>query len=284
MVFRLFGSARRLALIVSVVVIFAILYYVVIILLPGPRHPQPGQVQRTLGATPPATQPATVAPKVTQTTTTLSATLKHFPLLPSTTWTYSYTDYDPDPNNPNKTLQAVFEVTHRVTDVKTVNGIYFAHIKKQVMKINEDPGWTNQNPNNLSDSGFWYLVRGDQVFSGPDIADPETLAKEKLVLEFVFPMAKDAEWCPNPVGKASVGDLATSVPCNPIGKRVVLAEKSFQSGKAVIEHCYQMSDIYNSGGAIQTFCDGLGVVEIKYDHAGTRFGFLQTLTSFKAGE
>jgi hypothetical protein len=44
-----------------------------------------------------------------------------------------------------------------------------------------------------------------------------------------------------------------------------------------------MQDQVNSGGVIQWFCEGVGRVASKYDHAGTRFGFSEELTAFTLG-
>jgi hypothetical protein len=42
-------------------------------------------------------------------------------------------------------------------------------------------------------------------------------------------------------------------------------------------------DHFNSGNIIRWFCDGVGLVAVKYDNMGTRFGFTQELVSFKSG-
>jgi hypothetical protein len=284
MAFRFFGKTHRPVPAVFTAAIFTVLIIAIYLVLPKQGDPQPGRVQSALDSTPEMTFPATNPSHVIPTSDAASATLQHFPLLPGATWTYADTVYDPDPTDFTKTVKAVFEVTLRVTDVKTGDGAYFAHIQNLVKKLSEDPAWASQGQNPPKDASFWYILRGDKVYSGPDTSNPETIPMDQLTLELVFPIAKDAEWCPVPVGKAETGPNGTLTPCQYVGKRVVLAETSFQSPVGNFDSCYQLSDIYNGGEPIRIFCDGVGVVEIKYDHAGTRFGFLQTLISFKSGK
>ena len=71
------------------------------------------------------------------------------------------------------------------------------------------------------------------------------------------------------------------MPCaSSAGVRKVLAEESYSTQAGKYEPCYQMSDFYNSGSPIQVFCDGVGIVAEKFDHAGSRFGYSKELIQF----
>ncbi len=118
---------------------------------------------------------------------------------------------------------------------------------------------------------------------GPNVDRPESIANDELGLELVFPLAKGVEWCPGLLKKQEAGPNGTLTPCQFEGKRVVQAELSYQSPVGNYDRCYQTADIYNSGGAIQTFCEGVGMVEIRYDHPGTRYGWSYVLQSMTRG-
>jgi hypothetical protein len=109
----------------------------------------------------------------------------------------------------------------------------------------------------------------------------QTIFYDQFILEYQFPMHPDGQWCPDrSTGSTSGGMDATPAPCQFAGKRIIQSEGPQQTQAGAFEKCYQMGDVYNSGRLMQTFCDGIGVVERRYDHSGTRFGFSQVLTAF----
>ena len=210
--------------------------------------------------------------------------LKAFPLVTGATWTYSYSLYDPAPNDPTQTIQGVFELTQAVVETKSVGQDFFARISQKYKLVREDPGWSDQSGPPV-DGDFWYILHGNIVYSSQTLpADPQTIDYSQLNLEYVFPLVKGAEWCPSSIGKPRVGETATVPPCNPVGKRIVVGQGSYQSSAGSFNSCYQIVDTWNTGYFRQTFCEGVGLVEKKFDHGGTLFGFSQVLTGFTAGK
>ncbi len=98
----------------------------------------------------------------------------------------------------------------------------------------------------------------------------------RLVL-YDFPLATDKSWCPH-------DPLPDNVPsCRSNGLRTVQRQLSHATPAGTFGDCYEISEEYTSGGVWEWFCDGIGTVERKYDHSGTRFGFQYTLIGFRRG-
>jgi hypothetical protein len=68
-----------------------------------------------------------------------------------------------------------------------------------------------------------------------------------------------------------------------VGRREVTGYGRYEGPAGSFENCYDLTDVYNGGNILQTVCDGVGIVHMKFDHSGTRFGFEQTLVSFSTG-
>ena len=54
-----------------------------------------------------------------------------------------------------------------------------------------------------------------------------------------------------------------------------MQQSDYQVPAGKFKNCYQIDQCYNDGCELQWFCTGIGVVEAKYDHGGTLFGFKQ---------
>lgn len=214
----------------------------------------------------------------------ITSILKLFPLVQGNTWVYDYTEYTSSPNDALKTIQATYEISRQVVEVKTVDQVTFAHIRHNVKKVSEDPGFSDREGDPSIPDSFWYILHDNKIYSSDELpADLYGIDYLQLTLEYVFPLAKGAEWCPSPIAKSEIGETATVAPCNPIGRRVVLSDEPFQSAAGSFDRCYQLKDEWNTSGIFQTFCEGVGIVEQKFDHSGSLFGFEQTLTRFAPG-
>jgi hypothetical protein len=209
--------------------------------------------------------------------------LQVFPLVQGATWTYTDTEYDPRPGQPEQIIQAVYEVTDRVTEVKTQAGNTFARIQRSVSKLSADEGWSDDTHHPPQNASFWYILSQSQTYSANELpVDLNNITFEKFTLEYQFPMSDGIQWCPN-AGYEKIGANFTGptpTPCQFAGMRIVNKAGPQQTPAGSFDTCYQMSDQVNSGGLRQTFCNGIGVVERRYDHAGTRFGFSWVLTGF----
>jgi hypothetical protein len=207
--------------------------------------------------------------------------LSIFPLRSGATWTYSDTEYDTLPGQPDQVIQAVFEITDQVMDVKTSGSDYIAHVQQKVKKVKSDEGWSDLNHSSPAEYDFWYIYHDQQIYTTRQLpAEGLQSTLDMLTLEYQFPMAQNAQWCPDPLTEPAQGMDPTPFPCQYAGMRIIQGEGPQQTLAGTFQKCYQMADIYNGGGMMQTFCDGIGVVERRYDHAGTHFGFLQILTGF----
>ena len=294
---RIFHGTRSLAYPLAAVALLAVLAFVIARLIPEQTRLTPGGPGRTPSDVRAISPTSTLLPSITPTaspiiapsssppalpppaalTGELASYLKVFPLVTGAQWTYIDTEYDPAPNDPTQIIQAVFEITDTVVDMKATGPSYVAHVQRKVVKMTADPDWSDQNHNPPAAGDLWYTVQAGQVFS-------KNLNYAGLTLEFQLPLAVGAQWCPNSLTKGYLDPATpTEAPCaSGIGLRIVRSEGPFQSPAGSFANCFLLDDVYNTGDTLQTFCEGVGVVEIKFDHPGTRFGFSWVLQSFKA--
>jgi len=201
-----------------------------------------------------------------------------FPIEKGTTWIYTYTAYDPAPSDPEKVIQATYQVTDTVVDTETVFTYFVAHVKRDWRLINADPDWLRDlsgQPREL-----WYIRDGNQIYHSNFPIDTESINPDQLILDYKFPLSVRDNWCLLPDSRSGSGKIAG---CKFVGRREVTDQGQFESPAGNFENCYELMDIYNGGNIIQKFCDGAGIVYMKFDHAGTKFGFEQTLTSYSKG-
>jgi len=258
--------------------------------LAGKANLQPGMLLFIPGGKMPL-QPAPTLPAASTPTPAgyagdldVSALLQILPLVPGTRWSYSSEYYSQADNDPNTLLHAVTAIDERVIDIDNQPPYYFAHIQRNISLVSADPGWNLTEGLGLGNLDFWYVVVGGRVYSSPERPDSANLQLDRLFEELDFPLAAGMSWCPNKIQKGSLTPVAeTPVPCASAGARTVLAKESYTTPAGTFTPCYRMSDYYNSGGPVQVFCDGVGIVAETYDHGGTRFGSSKALIQFNRG-
>ena len=125
---------------------------------------------------------------------------------------------------------------------------------------------------------FWYLVKGQQVYESSQPVDPGKISTDTLTLAYEFPLALGRNWCPWAYVK---GEKVQD--CVAAGKRNVVSQESLDTPAGRFDNCYKITEDVNSGGVTRWLCKSIGVVALKYDHAGTRFGFQQTLVGYSKG-
>jgi hypothetical protein len=196
-----------------------------------------------------------------------------FPLEKGTTWVYSYEAYE-QAADPSQVVKAAYQLTETVVDVKSVSLYLVAHVKRDLQLVTADPGWTGDF--SVQQEEFWYTVIDRQVFRSDQQPYDTTINTQELGLVYDFPLSVEKSWCllqpPDSVTK-----------CEFIGKRVASSLSSYETQTESFDDCYNLIDYFNNGNFFQTFCNGVGVVHLKFDHAGTRFGFEQTLISYSSG-
>ncbi len=203
------------------------------------------------------------------------------PLANETSWIYSDAEYQPEPSDPTNIITARYQITDTVIDVDHANGLFVAHLKQDTRLIQAPSNWTS-SPSSQADE-FWYVVRGSQVFKSEVPFDLQTVDLGTLQLIYDFPLLVGKSWCPFSVDlKDPRHPPLTS--CENGGKQAVIQQSADQTPAGSFKNCYLIEQFYNDGGITQLFCKSVGVVEVKFDHNGTRFGFEQKLTGYVAGK
>ena len=204
-----------------------------------------------------------------------------FPLEKGTTWTYSYQTYEPSPSDPAQVIQAAYQLTETVTDTEVSDPYLIAHIKRDYQLTDIDPDWTGDYE--VSQAGeYWYVIDGQKVFESRSPVDSSNINTNVFLLDYRFPLALGKSWCLQSLDSKNPSSYEDAT-CEFIGKRMVTNREPYETPAGRFEDCYEFTDYYNGGNFIHWFCTGVGVVFRKFDHAGTRFGFEQTLTRFSNG-
>lgn len=201
-----------------------------------------------------------------------------FPLEKGTTWVYSYQAYNPSPSDPEQTVKATYELTQTIVEREAVSDYVIAHVKRDRQLVNADPDWTQELSSQPND--FWYVLKDQQLFQSNFPVDSANINPDQLILDYQFPLAGKESWCLMPDSRNNQKGLKG---CDFVGKREVTGYGAYESPAGTFENCYDLMDIYNGGNILQKVCDGVGIVFMKFDHSGTRFGFEQTLTGFSKG-
>ena len=211
---------------------------------------------------------------------TLQTTAKasSFPLNKGTTWIYSYEAYEPTTADPNQIIKATYQLTESVVETETISTYLVAHVKREDKLVNADVGWTGDLSNQPKE--FWYVVNDNQVFHSNQLLDIANINFGDLILDYEFPLSVKKSWCLLPKDPNDPNEIAA---CDFIGKREIVSQGPYDAPAGSFDDCYDMVDYFNGGNIFQKFCSSVGVVSIKFDHAGTRFGFEQTLLSYSVG-
>ncbi len=193
--------------------------------------------------------------------TELEETLSHFPLYEGAEWVYDYWAY-------SEGQEATWQVVKKVTETRMMdNDIYAVKVQPSITLTGDAPEVNFVIP--PSSESFWYLVGGAYIYQ-VDTVDPEPdLAK--AMLELILPLSDAGEgWYPDPYQRTAQADSEIRLP----GFRYVYQpyEKDWGTDGTRLT-CYDLLTPYNNGYVEQTFCDGVGFVFDKFDHAGTPFGY-----------
>jgi hypothetical protein len=205
-----------------------------------------------------------------------------FPLEKGTTWTYSYKAYEPSPTDPAQVIEANYQMVETVIDTENISDYFIAHVKKEYQLINMDPGWSGDfevsQPNE-----YWYITDDDKMFESRSPMDTNTIDTRDFVLEYDFPLSLSDAWCLLPLDSTKPNS-GKEISCEFVGKRMVTNTGDFESPAGAFDNCYELTDYFNGGNLIHWLCSGVGIVFMKFDHMGTRFGFEQTLMSYSKGK
>src|SRR5215216_5561932 len=201
-----------------------------------------------------------------------------FPLNKGTTWTYSYEAYEPSPTDSAQVIEATYQLIETVIDTETVAPYFIAHVKREYQLADVDPVWTGDfevsQPNE-----YWYVVDNNKIFESRSPIETNTTKIDGFLLDYVFPLSLSSAWCRQSSNlKAPTSNNAAA--CEFIGKRIVTNSGTYETSAGKFDDCYELTDYLNGGNIIHWFCTGIGIVYRRFDHAGTRFGFEETLTDY----
>ena len=203
-----------------------------------------------------------------------------FPLNKGTTWVYSYEAYQPTASDPNQIITATYQLTETVIGTETIFPYFVAYVKREHELVNADVGWTGDLSSQPNE--FWYVVKDQQIFESNLPIDMANIKTDNLILAYDFPLSLQKSWCY--IRLASKNPNQKEIDnCEWVGKREVTNTSAYQSPAGNFDNCYEIILYSNGGNIIHWFCKGVGIVFMKFDHAGTRFGFEQTLLSYSVG-
>lgn len=200
-----------------------------------------------------------------------------FPLEKGTTWVYSYEAYDTSPSDPQKIIRATYQLTETIVETQAISENFVAHVKRDRKLIKADTDWMQDYASEQNE--FWYVRNGQKLFQSNLPLDTSNIKTDELILDYEFPLSLRNSWCLfSPGSKGSTPPDNTG--CDFVGKRAVTDQGRYETPAGNFDNCYDLVDYFNGGNIFQKLCDGVGIVFMKFDHSGSRFGFEQTLTSF----
>lgn len=204
-----------------------------------------------------------------------AALLPEFPLTQGTTWVYTYIPYEPLESNPRQIVTATYVLTETVVETVAEAPYLFVRMRRDASLVSSTPltGAT------LPAGEFWYVISGTLVFEEFQVPDAKTFDPVASRLDYAFPLVDGKQWCPF-LSDPENPDNPEVVYCEANGLRTAVAIGAYETPAGRFTDCYQISESFLSGGVIRQFCSGIGVVAARYDHAGTRFGFEQTLVDY----
>lgn len=202
--------------------------------------------------------------------------VSELPLEKGTTWVYSYQAYEQSASDSAQILEATYQLTERVVEMENVLTYSVAHVSQEYQLIDADAGWVQDFSNRPNE--FWYIVSDRQIWRSNQPPDRANIRADEFILDYDLPLSVAKSWCLMRSGSKDPNKPTAG--CEFVGKREVTSQGSYETSIGKLEDCYDLIDYWNTGNFFQKFCHGVGLVFMKFDHAGTRFGFQQTLLSF----
>ena len=204
--------------------------------------------------------------------------LSELPLHKGAAWVYAYEAYEPTASDPNQIVKATFQLTETVDDVKKASTYFIVHVEQESELVNADVGWTGNLFSQPKE--FWYVVNDQQIFQSNQLINDADIRIDELTLNYEFPLSVKKAWC---LVTHDPKDPKEIISCETIGRREVTNQGPYETLAGNFDDCYDLIDYFNGGNIFQKFCNGVGIVYMKFDHAGTRFGFEQTLIDYSPG-
>ena len=189
-----------------------------------------------------------------------------FPLSPGTTWVYDFVPYMPGLSD-TEVMSATYIVTETVVSVTDTSAGSLAEVRREHRLAAADAEWANEDYR-ISPRA-WFLVRGVDVYELRQPTDQSRLGEREAPLEYRFPLAVGASWCPHLGHPEHPGDRWT-----------VVEQRALDTRIGRLESCFRLTGGYHTGWTSRWLCDGVGLVDERYDHNGTPFGIHKELRRF----
>ncbi len=193
------------------------------------------------------------------------ATLDTLPFQPGTSWIYERTEYDQIPGS---------------TDVLT----HTLLVTETAVSVQQQPPYTiiemrRQMPDTMfastKDLSYWYILDGQTLYRQEGMLNVEKVTDDGRI-ELVFPLTPGASW-------HSLPSLRDSDPKRQINSWLRRVERleTVETPAGAFEQCAYFTEVA-AGNYMQTwYCPDVGFVQRRDDHAGTRFGYAETLIAIK---
>lgn len=202
------------------------------------------------------------------------ASLSYYPLAEGTTWVYTYVPYEPQLADPTQLLTATYILTETVLETRSEAPYLFVKMRQDFQLVSENSLVYGQP----QPSEFWYVISGTLVFKEGLALQRASFNPQSSELVYAFPLADRKQWCPTQLKI----ETSIDVKCEALGKRMVVGgQGSYRVPAGKFDDCYKLAEIYDSGGVIHEFCNGVGVVKTVYDQTGSPFGYEKMLIDYK---
>jgi hypothetical protein len=202
--------------------------------------------------------------------------LAEFPLELGSTWVYSATHYDTFETD---RITATYRITETVIETQTEPPLSAAKIERTTTLLTTSANLSGIDWQEFYLAGpgsvisFWYIGHENRLYR-QDALDWAAVRADAASLEYIFPLTTGERWYPDPNQRANVPNFQIGP-----GTRTVNGPLAVHVPAGDFENCYELRTFYNGGSPVSWVCPGLGVVESRFDHAGTPFGNHQVLLS-----
>lgn len=189
-------------------------------------------------------------------------TLAAFPLQVGNSWVYDYQAYSGDE-------KASWQVVDTIVETRQSGMLSAFTLQREVSLVQGMP--SKEFINTPKAQTYWYILSGNAVYR-QETLDWSTV--ENSGLELVWPFPAQGCWFPDPEQRSNL-----ALPGRP-GCRSADGPLTLQLPAGSMDHCYHLMTPYNNGAILLDFCEQVGFVGGKFDHAGTAFGDSFQLTAY----
>ena len=193
-------------------------------------------------------------------------TLAAFPLQVGNSWVYAYQAYSGDE-------KATWQEVDTIIDERQSGMLRAVEVQQEISQVEKTP--VDAGINIPQSVNYWYILSGNKLYR--QWRDLDWTKIESSSLELVWPFPAQGCWFPDPEQRSNP---ALRVEPDFPGCRSAQGPVTLQLLTGRVDHCYHLKTPYNDGALFEDFCEQVGFVGGKYDHAGTPFGDSWQLTAY----